>query len=356
MKFQMEDVTVYVPYEGIYQEQYAYMVELKRALDAKGHCHLEMPTGTGKTIALLSLITGYILSKPQNQNSVKKLIYCTRTVHEMEKTLAELKLLHKSIDTKLSSIWGANRSSLSVSSRKNLCINHNILAASQKLTSSWISENPNVPTCECLEQFEKGTVDLPSSGVYSLQDLRAVGKAIGWCPFFLARQMVEAANVVVCTYQYLLDPKLAGIISKNLHKESIVVFDEAHSIDNACIEALSSRLETTKNSNVEKELLVGFVNLISIRAGIYQKTRKFCYDRLHSLMMTLEIIDTDEFLPIQTICNFATLMGIYSGRGGFSIIFEPTFDERSMQHDIPADPSLHLSCHDASLAIKPVFD
>ena len=38
-------------------EQYAYMLELKRSLDAKGHSMLEMPTGTGKTITLLSLIT-----------------------------------------------------------------------------------------------------------------------------------------------------------------------------------------------------------------------------------------------------------------------------------------------------------
>ncbi|KAF4392417.1 hypothetical protein G4B88_005376 [Cannabis sativa] len=68
------------------------MLELKRSLDAKGHCLLEMPTGTGKTIALLSLITSYTLSKPQTP---LKLIYCTQTtVHEMEKTLAELKLLH----------------------------------------------------------------------------------------------------------------------------------------------------------------------------------------------------------------------------------------------------------------------
>lgn len=82
MKFQIEDVTVYFPYDYIYPEQYSYMIELKRALDAKGHCLLEMPTGTGKTIALLSLITSYSLSKPQTPI---KLIYCTRTVHEMEK-------------------------------------------------------------------------------------------------------------------------------------------------------------------------------------------------------------------------------------------------------------------------------
>ena len=40
-------------------EQYAYMQDIKRSLDAKGHCLLEMPSGTGKTIALLSLIVAY---------------------------------------------------------------------------------------------------------------------------------------------------------------------------------------------------------------------------------------------------------------------------------------------------------
>ena len=42
---------------------------------------LQMPTGTGKTITLLSLITSYQLAHPE----VGKLVYCTRTVPEMEK-------------------------------------------------------------------------------------------------------------------------------------------------------------------------------------------------------------------------------------------------------------------------------
>ena len=54
-------------------------------------------------------------------------------------------------------------------------------------------------------------------------------------------------------------------------------------------------------------------------------------------MLTLEITDTDEFLHIQTICDFATLVGTYSR--GFSIIIEP-FDER-MPH-IP-DPVLQVA-------------
>ena len=42
MKFNLEDITVFFPYEYIYPEQYRYMLELKRALDAKGHCLLEV--------------------------------------------------------------------------------------------------------------------------------------------------------------------------------------------------------------------------------------------------------------------------------------------------------------------------
>lgn len=41
----------------------------------------------------------------------------------------------------------------------------------------------------------------------------------------------------------MLDPKVASLVSKDLEKESIVVFDEAHNIDNVCIEALSVTLE-----------------------------------------------------------------------------------------------------------------
>jgi len=37
------------------------MLELKRTLDANGHGVLEMPSGTGKTATLLSLIVAYHL-------------------------------------------------------------------------------------------------------------------------------------------------------------------------------------------------------------------------------------------------------------------------------------------------------
>lgn len=42
MKFSLEGLPVFFPYEYIYPEQYQYMLECKRALDAKGHGLLEV--------------------------------------------------------------------------------------------------------------------------------------------------------------------------------------------------------------------------------------------------------------------------------------------------------------------------
>eukprot|EP01041_Mallomonas_annulata_P013056 gene13056-27554_t len=80
-------------------------------------------------------------------------------------------------------------------------------------------------------------------GVYSLDDLKELGKHKGWCPYFLTRHLINSANIIVYNYQYMLDPKVAGLVSRELESECIVVFDEAHNIDNVCIEALSVTLD-----------------------------------------------------------------------------------------------------------------
>jgi len=46
-----------------------------------------MPTGTGKTVTVLSLVTSYQYAHPD----CGKLVYCTRTVPEMTKAVDELK-------------------------------------------------------------------------------------------------------------------------------------------------------------------------------------------------------------------------------------------------------------------------
>ena len=459
MIFNLEGLTVYFPYEYLYPEQYRYMLELKRALDAKGHGCLEMPTGTGKTITCLALITSYQLQNP----ACGKLIYCTRTVPEMEKVLAELRALQAYREKEVGK--ASEIMALGLSSRKNMCIHpkvadegsrENVDARCRRLTATWVRDKhleavaneEEAPTeapelCEFFEDYEKeGPNAILPPGVYTLADLRAFGRKKGWCPYFLARHMITYANVVVYNYQYLLDPKVAGMVSRELERECVIVFDEAHNIDNVCIEALSvnlrqatldgasrnitaltRRIEQAKATDekrlrdeytrlvnglaqqgvfdrargeelianpvisedilreavpgnirraehfiaflrrfveylkqrmrgaaVEQETPTAFLAHLQQTAAIDGKTLKFLYDRITSLLKTLEIVDTEEFGPLSLICDFGTLVGTYEK--GFSLILEP-YDER--YPSIP-DPVFQLTCLDSSYAIAPVFE
>ena len=89
----------------------------------QGHAILEMPTGTGKTVCLLSIILSFIKQKKPSF----KLVYCTRTIVEMEKTLEELKFVQQEREKDFSGSVGTRSLcspilALCLSSRRNLCI------------------------------------------------------------------------------------------------------------------------------------------------------------------------------------------------------------------------------------------
>ncbi|KAH9951244.1 hypothetical protein B0H21DRAFT_718020 [Amylocystis lapponica] len=254
MKFHIDDLPIIFPYDRIYPEQYAYMCDLKRTLDATGHCVLEMPSGTGKTVSLLSLIVSYQQFYPTK----RKLIYCSRTVPEIEKALAELKRLMEyriefaeSEEQKLKeqSFYG-----IGLTSRKNLCIHPEVSkekkgkvvdARCRDLTNSAVCErgrqNPgSVDLCdwhEDLGKLEPGNLIPP--GIWTLADVLQHGRDNRVCPYFTVRRMMPFVDVIIYSFHYLLDPKVAEQVSKEMSKDAIVVFDEAHNIDNVCIESLS---------------------------------------------------------------------------------------------------------------------
>ncbi|KAK4535661.1 hypothetical protein CDCA_CDCA05G1686 [Cyanidium caldarium] len=474
MILRIDNLRVYFPYDYIYPEQYAYMQELKRALDANGHCILEMPTGTGKTVTLLSFITSYQLAR----RDIGKLIYCTRTVGEMEKVLAELEVVVRYRDAQLEQQGVGERArslvAVGLTTRRNLCLHpqaaqcetrEEVDTLCRSLTASWVRDEhyggaaascapvaredavgpmdvEDVPgtLCRFYEGYARqgNDVILPS-GIYTMQRLLQLGRQRGWCPYYTARHTLNFANVIVYNYQYLLDPKVAGLISRELARECVVVFDEAHNIDNVCIDALSvhlrlhhlqraqtnvatlrNRLEEMKqrdaarlseeyqrlvrglrgvsgddastlatspvvSEDVLRESIPGNIRraehflhfLLRLIVFLRQRMRgrqvtqdspqhflrallpavqiadrkplRFCADRLASLLQTLEVSEVRDFLPLQSIAHFVTLLGTYAH--GFAVIMEP-YDERTPN---VTDPVLQLSCLDASLGMRPVF-
>lgn len=237
-----------------------------------------------------------------------------------------------------------------------------------------------------------------------------------------------------------MDPKIAERVSQELSKDCIVVFDEAHNIDNVCIESLSidltedslrkasrgannleRRIDEMKSSDAEKlqneyqKLVEGlreadeareeeqlmanpalpddllkeavpgnirraehfvvflkrFIEYLKTRMKvthtiaetppsflahlkdltfIERKPLRFCAERLTSLVRTLELMNIEDYQPLQEVATFATLAATYDK--GFLLILEPFESETAT---VP-NPILHFTCLDAAIAIKPVFD
>jgi DNA excision repair protein ERCC-2 len=448
MKFFIGDLPVLFPYPRIYPEQYAYMCDLKRTLDSGGHCVLEMPSGTGKTVSLLSLIVAYQQFYPEH----RKLIYCSRTMSEIEKALAELKALMKYRANQLGEVEDFR--ALGLTSRKNLCLHPSVKreksgsvvdARCRSLTAGFVKEKKergeDVELCvyhENLDLLEPHNL-LPT-GVWTLDGLARYGEEHKQCPYFTSRRMMPFCNVIIYSYHYLLDPKIAERVSKELSKDCIVVFDEAHNIDNVCIESLS--IDLTEDSlrkagrgaaNLERKItemkatdaqklqneyaklveglqaadeardegafmsnpalpddllkeavpgnirraehfvafLKRFVEYLKTRMKVMlvisetpqsflqhlkeltfieKKPLRFCAERLTSLVRTLELSNIEDYQPLQEVASFATLVATYDT--GFTLILEPFESETAT---VP-NPVLHLTCLDAAIAIKPVFE
>uniref|UniRef100_G1PK85 General transcription and DNA repair factor IIH helicase subunit XPD n=1 Tax=Myotis lucifugus TaxID=59463 RepID=G1PK85_MYOLU len=448
-RLNVDGLLVYFPYDYIYPEQFSYMLELKRTLDAKGHGVLEMPSGTGKTVSLLALIMAYQRAYPLE---VTKLIYCSRTVPEIEKVIEELRKLlnfyEKQEGEKLPFLG------LALSSRKNLCIHPEVTplrfgkdvdGKCHSLTASYVraqyQRDPSLPHCRFYEEFDIHGRQVPlPAGIYNLDDLKAVGRRQGWCPYFLARYSVCAS---VCLYQLayfcawpgFVCPRLCGPVRKRLavpagpclsrapvlcltrlqghqpcpdvpsgvtrssytpspcriketdeqrlreyrrlveglREASVARETDAHLAnpvlpDEVLQEAVPGSIRTAEHflgflrrlleyvkwrlrvQHVVQESPPAFLSGLAQRVCIQRKPLRFCAERLRSLLHTLEIADLADFSPLTLLANFATLVSTYAK--GFTIIIEP-FDDRT---PTIANPILHFSCMDASLAIKPVFE
>ena len=134
----------------------------------------------------------------------RKLIYCSRTVPEIEKALAELKRLmeyRESMGAKDEGFRG-----LGLTSRRNLCLHPEVSkekkgkvadSRCRDLTSSFACEKGradpgSVPLCsfhEELNNYEQG--ELLPTGVMTLDDVKRYGQEKGVCPYFAIRRMVR---------------------------------------------------------------------------------------------------------------------------------------------------------------------
>ncbi|XP_030526173.1 ATP-dependent DNA helicase DDX11 [Rhodamnia argentea] len=209
-----------------------------------------------------------------------KIYFCSRTHSQLSQFVKELR----------KTAFADEISAVCLGSRKNFCINEGVL----KLTNSTrINER-----CLELQQKKKNDVSkiknlgagrmrrtkavsgcpmlrkhklqrefkeqLSQQGALDIEELVNLGISLGTCPYYGARSMVPAADLVVLPYQSLLSKSSRESLGLTL-KNNVVIIDEAHNLADSLISMYDAKMTLSQLEDVHCHLemyLERFFNLL----------------------------------------------------------------------------------------------
>lgn len=146
-----------------------------------------------------------------------------------------------------------------VASRDQLCINEELkfksnadktyicqLLTEERCAEEEASIKPK-ERCEYYGNVMKGLEHLKLSkcSIPDIEELDRVGRLTCACPYYMSKEMVRRADIIFMPYNYLLDPKIRFANKIDL-KNSIVILDEAHNVENMCEESACTLITSTK--------------------------------------------------------------------------------------------------------------
>ena len=97
----------------------------------------------------------------------------------------------------------------------------------------------------------------PEATPFTLEDLGALaqlpqadGKPAGGCAFFSSRVLLGNAELIFAPYSYVIDAEVGGLKMRELLEDSLLIFDEAHNVEDAAREAGSIELPGHEAANL----------------------------------------------------------------------------------------------------------
>ena len=279
--------------------QLAVISKILKALRDKENALLESPTGTGKTLAILastfawqndiikvvksssqvvdaSLPTSSSAETIQNPESlsvspkkdiVPKIFFCSRTHSQIHQVINEIRSCHMDYVSEIKmTVLG---------SRSHFCVNKSAknppdgevkksvddACRSLALTRSCRYSHNLVPLSNALEKI----------AVWDIEDAIQNGEKHRGCPYFASRKLLVTAEYVLAPYNYIIDAGIRRAMKIDL-KDAVVIFDEAHNLEDICRDAASAEVSNSILGNTVQQL----VRLAESGSPAFKVTTSFC--------------------------------------------------------------------------------
>ena len=229
------------PYSSIRDGQEEFIREAYRAIKRGEKLLVSAPTGIGKTVSAL-----FPAVKAIGDGSAEKIFYLTaktvtglaaaKTAEVMRKFAPDLRAV--------------------------------VISAKERVCPSNDKKNEfHVDRCtfDCPRLSDNGAADyasrriaaleelLSSGGVYGKAEISACAEKYGLCPYELSLDLSEHCAIVICDYNYVIDPKVKfrRYFSEGDLKY-VLLFDEAHNLPDRTRESFSSSLSSSEISKLKE--------------------------------------------------------------------------------------------------------
>ncbi|MGB9785864.1 MAG: ATP-dependent DNA helicase [Infirmifilum sp.] len=181
---------------------------------------LEAPTGFGKTPVVIHALLPFL-------EKGGRIVWAVRTGSETDRPVEEFKVFREKAGVRLVA--------LGLRGKKDMCL----LAKrfGENLDYSEVSYicSREKSRCPYYKKLREG-VDLQlliDKGALTYSEIYSSASAIGVCPYFLQRELLRVADVISLSYNYVVDESLSWSVKGVFpFKESILVVDEAHNLQN----------------------------------------------------------------------------------------------------------------------------
>ncbi|KAI9816568.1 MAG: ATP-dependent DNA helicase chl1 [Pycnora praestabilis] len=214
-----------------------------------------LSAATQELMRKLGMDTAVHRDEEEELGDVLKIFYCSRTHSQLTQFVNELRRVHlpsviaddeteatkESIEVDIPVEEEIKH--LTLGSRKNLCINSTVrkLASGTAINERCLElQQPSTPRekkCQYLPTKENEALvndfrDHTLANIRDIEDLGALGKKLGICPYYASRRAIHSSEIITLPYPLLLSKSAREALNISL-KNHVIIIDEAHNLMDA---------------------------------------------------------------------------------------------------------------------------
>eukprot|EP00928_Gymnodinium_smaydae_P038826 TRINITY_DN26684_c0_g1_i1.p1 TRINITY_DN26684_c0_g1~~TRINITY_DN26684_c0_g1_i1.p1 ORF type:complete len:1123 (-),score=213.67 TRINITY_DN26684_c0_g1_i1:504-3872(-) len=284
--FVVSGVHVRFPFAEILPPQRDVITNTVNAALRGRHVLIESPTGTGKTIALLCAALAAQHHLAERFSAAPRIVFCTRTHHQIKQVVREARLSpyrpwlqivggrDQGLCTEAEVIRQAQAEQTKSSQVCRLARRKaeqrnsgpaNVVGADGRLPD----QDENRAACRVwtpllnsgvIRQAHRAMrasateeVVRDDKAMLDLEDLGDLGQRLGACPYFLSRVALPRAELVICPYNYVLEPSISASTGL-LDEKAIIIIDEGHNLEDYCCDAGSVCIGSSVLSEIDRRI------------------------------------------------------------------------------------------------------